>query len=138
MAKLAGNNAVIILDDGSGNPQTISTDIKSYSVEYKSAPQDVTGMGEPVNYIPGAIVTGVTLNPFYNAAATVGAWTVIRPLVGSATSKTLSVKPEAGGLSFAGEFMCDGYVLTADSSGKPLEMGGVHFSPMGTILAAWS
>jgi hypothetical protein len=133
MAKLSGSGAVITLDDSAGSPQTVSSDVKSYVIDYKYPPQSVQGFGEPDNFIPGALVTGVTLNCWYNAAATTGIWTVVKGILNSATTKSLTIKPEAAGLTFSGEFMCDGISLGADATGKPLELGAVHFSPMGTV-----
>ena len=138
MAKLSGSGAVITLDNAGGTPQTISSDVKQYTIEYKYPPQSVQGFGEPDNFIPGALVVGVTLNCWYNALATSGVWTVVKEILNSATPKSLTLKPEAAGLTLSGEYMCDGVSISADATGKPLELGAVHFSPMGTVSPSWA
>jgi hypothetical protein len=141
MAKMSGKAAIVSLDDSAGSPQLITHDVSSYEIEWKYPPMEVTGMTEPLNYIPGALVTGVTLNLFWNSAATLGAWTVVKGIVNSSSSKTISITPEGTGTVnvFSGEFMCDGVTLSADASpGKPLMLGAVHFSPMGTTSPTWS
>lgn len=117
MAKVSAKGAVIALDDSAGTPRTISTDVESYEIQYAVDPVEVTGMNEGShNFIPGQLIIGVTLNLYWNGAATTGAWTVVRGIIGSSTSKTLSITPESGGVALSGEYMCTGVTITGSPS----------------------
>jgi hypothetical protein len=128
---------VILLDDSGGTPRNISKDCITYTVEYKVNPEDVTGFTEgSQNFTPGLLVTGVTIEMFWNTLATTGAATVVNSVmtaeqVAGFTGLTLDVTPEGTGLSWAGEVMCDGYTITGSAQGSPIGMGSVHFSVMG-------
>lgn len=138
MAKISAKGAVIALDDSAGTPRTISTDVESYEIQYAVDPIEVTGMNEGShNFIPGQLIVGVTLNLYWNTAATTGAWTVVRGIIGSTSSKTLSITPESGGVALSGEFMCDGVAITGSPS-TDIKLGSVHFSVMGSTAPAWA
>jgi len=138
MAKISAKGAVITLDDSGGSARTISTDVESYEIQYAVDPVEVTGMNEGShNFIPGQLVVGVTLNLFWNAAATTGAWTVVRGIIASSTSKTLAITPESGGLTLSGEYMCDGVTVTG-SPATDIKLGAVHFSVMDGVAPAWA
>jgi hypothetical protein len=138
MAKVSAKNAVIALDDSAGTARTVSTDVESYEIQYAVDPIEVTGMSEGShNFIPGQLVIGVTLNLFWNGAATTGAWTVVRGIIANATSKTLAITPEVGGLTLSGEYMCDGVSITG-SPATDIKLGAVHFSVMGATAPAWA
>ena len=138
MAKISAKGAAISLDDSTGSARVISTDVESYEIQYAVDPVEVTGMGEGShNFIPGQLVVGVTLNLFWNAAATTGAWTVVRGIIDSSTSKTLSITPESGGLALSGEFMCDG-VSVSGSPAADIKLGAVHFSVMDGVAPGWA
>ena len=99
---------------------------------------EVTGFGDGAkNYIPGMPVYGVTLNVLWDSTATTGAWTVMKGILNSATSKTVKITPEVGGQYFSGEFMLDALPVKAKPDGA-LEIGSVHFSVMGALGAAWT
>jgi ABC-type nitrate/sulfonate/bicarbonate transport system substrate-binding protein len=122
MAKMSGKGAIITLDDSAGAPQIISADVVSYTIEYKVNAEDVTGFGEgSQNFVPGMRVVGVTLDVNWNTAATTGAWTVIRGIIGHATSKTLVVQPEGTGLALTGEYMCEGVSPSGAAAGSPIK-----------------
>lgn len=136
--KISAKNAVITVDDSTGSPQVITKDVKSFEIEYSVDPLEVTGFGEgSKNYVPGILVTGITLDVYWNTAATTGAFTVLKGIVGSATSKTVSITPEVGGLTFSGEFMCDGITPKGSVDGI-IELGSIHFSVMGATAPAWA
>ena len=138
MAKTLLKGCIVQVDDSAGTLRNISTDVESVEIEYSAPGGDVTGLTETViNYIPGQTVVSVTLNLFYNSAATTGSWTVVRGIIGSSTSKTVSVQPEGTGLTLSGEYMCEGVSIgaTPKSAGK---LGSVKFLPMGSTAPAWA
>jgi hypothetical protein len=138
MAKISAKGAAISVDDSGGSPQVISSDVKSFEIEYAIDPLEVTGFGDgSKNFTPGQKVIGVTLDVFWNAAATTGAFTVLKGILGQATSVTVSITPESGGLAFSGEFMCDGITPKGEVNGV-IELGSVHFSVMGSVAPAWA
>lgn len=136
--KISAKGAVITLDNAAGSAQTISTDVESYEIEWAVGAEEVTGFGDGSgNFVPGLPVASITLNLFYDTTATTGAWTVVRAIIGHATSKTVSITPEAG-LAFSGEFMCAGVNVVGDAKGSPAKLGAVKFMPMGAVAAAWA
>lgn len=138
MAKVSAKGAVINVDDNGGTPRAISPDVKSYEIEYGVDPLEVTGFTEGShNYTPGQRVIGVTLDVFWNAAATTGAWTVLKSIIGQAASVTVTITPESGGLTLSGEYMCDGITPSGSVDGV-IELGSVHFSVMGAVAPAWA
>ena len=138
MAKVSAKSAVITVDDSGGTPRTISADVKSYEIEYAVDPLEVTGFGDgSKNYVPGQRVIGVTLDIFWNSAATTGAFTVLNGIIGQASSVTVSITPEVSGPVFSGEFMCDGLTPKGEVNGV-IELGSVHFSVYGATAPSWS
>ena len=138
MAKVSAKGAVITLDDSAGTPRTISTDVESYEIQYAVDEVEVTGMNEGShNFTPGQNIVGVTLNLYWNSAATTGAWTVIRGIIGSTTSKTLTIQPEGTGLTLTGEYMCAG-AAPAGNPGGSIKLGSVKFSVMGSSVPTWA
>ena len=138
MAKISAKNCQILVDNSSGSPVDLSSDCKSFEIEYSVDPLEVTAFGAgSKNFIPGLKSTGVTLDFFWNSASSTGAFDVIKGIVGLATSVTVTIKPEGSGTTFSGEFMCDGIAPKGEPTGT-LELGSVHFSPMGTTAASWS
>lgn len=138
MAKISAKGAVIVVDDSGGNPQTISSDVRAYEIEYAVDPLEVTGFGDgSKNFTPGLKIVGITLDVFWNKAATTGAYTVIKGIIGAAASKTVAITPESGGETLSGEFMCDGFTPKGSVDGA-IELGSVHFSVMGATAPAWA
>jgi hypothetical protein len=139
MAKMSGKGAIITLDDSAGTPRIISGDVVSYTIESKANAEDVTGFGEgSQNFVPGMRVISVTLDVNWNTLADTGAWTVIRGIIGSATSKTLVIQPEGSGLALTGEYMCEGVSVSGAAAGSPIKLGSVKFSVMGAVAPAWA
>lgn len=136
--KVSAKGAVIALDDSAGTPRTISTSVESYEIEYAVDEVEVTGMNEGShNFTPGQLVIGVTLNVLWDTTATTGAWTVIRGIIGSTSSKTLSITPESGAVALSGEFMCTGVSISGDP-GSAIKLGAVKFVVMGSTAPAWA
>jgi hypothetical protein len=136
--KISAKGAVITVDNSAGSPQTISADIVSFEIQQDASPLDITGFNEgSKNYIPGLPVYGITLDVLWNSTSVTGARTVLQGILGSSTSKTVSVCPEVGGQTISGEFMLDSMPV----SGKPdgaLTIGSVHFSVMGSVAPTWA
>ena len=136
--KVSAKGAVILLDDSAGTPRTISTGVESYEIQYAVDELEVTGMNEGShNSAPGQLIIGVTLNIFWDSTATTGAWTVIRGIIGSTTSKPLSITPESGSVALSGEYMCTGVSISGDPA-SPIKLGAVKFSVMGSTAPAWA
>lgn len=137
MAKTTSKAGVIILDDGSYAPQTISKDCLTYTVNYKQNAEDITGFGEgSQNFTPGLLVTDVSIDMLWNTLATTGAYTVIKSimaaqLAGSFAGCTLSVQPESSGLKWVGEVMCEGFTITGSAQGGAILLGTVNFKVFG-------
>jgi hypothetical protein len=138
MAKISAKSAVITCDDSGGSPQTISTDVESFEVQYAIDAPEATGFSEGShNFVPGQRVVGITLNVYWNTAATTGAMTVLRGIIGSATSKTVSIQPEGTGLALSGEFMLTGIQPTGTPAGV-IKLGACKFVVMGSSAPAWA
>jgi len=139
MAKVSAKGAVISVDDTGGTARAISTYVKSYEIEQDAGKIEVTGFTDAmVNYIPGLPVYGVTLDLYWDAVtADVATFTVLKNIFGSTTSKTVTIVPESGGPSFSGEFMLDNLPVKGTPNGS-IDIGTVHFSPMGTTAPTFA
>ena len=136
--KISAKNAVILIDDIGGTPRDVSIDCDSFELEQDAGKLDVTGFTDGgKNFIPGMPVYGVTFNFIWNSQTTTGAWSVLKGIFNSVTSKTVKVTPEVGGQYFSGEFMLDALPVKGTPDGR-LDIGSVHFSQMGTSAAAWT
>lgn len=136
--KISAKNAVIVVDDSAGTPRTISGDCDSFELEQDAGKIEMTGFGEgSTNYVPGMPVYGITLNVKWNTTANTGAWTVLKSIFMSSTSKTVSITPEVGGQTLSGEFMLDALPASGTPSGELL-IGSVHFSVFGSTAPSWA
>jgi hypothetical protein len=139
MAKTSAKNCVITCDNAAGSAQTISPDVVSYEIQYAVDPVEITGFGEGShNFTPGQRVIGVTLDVLWNSAATTGAMTVLYGIVGSTTSKTLTIQPEGTGLTLTGEYMLEGISPAGDAKSDAIKLGSCKFSVMGATAPTWS
>jgi hypothetical protein len=137
MAKVSAKGAVITLTDPT-TARTISGDVASYEIDEQSGMIDVTGFNEGgQNFAPGLPVHGVTLDLFYNSAATTGAMTVLRAIRTAGTAATMTIKPESTGLTLT--FICfpDSIPVSATPD-SALKIGSVHFSQMGATAGSWA
>jgi hypothetical protein len=139
MAKMSGKGGVISVDDSAGTARNISADVEGWEIQYEVETPEVTGLGEGSrNYVPGILVTGVTLKGVkWNTAATTGSYTVIKGIVASTTSKTVSITPEGTGAVYSGEFLCKGITPSGDIGGA-LMLGDVEFVVMGATAPGWA
>lgn len=142
MAKKSAKGATITVDNASGTPQDISTSVFSYEIKDMVNPEDVTGFGDGVvNYVPGQYTGEVTLDIWYDyitGSILTGATSVIQGIIGSAVSRTVTIRPEASGLAYSGEFLADGITVSGDAQGSPIKLGSVTFKPFGTTRPTWA
>lgn len=139
MAKVSAKGAVISVDDTNGTARDISKDVSTYEIEYTAPGKEVTGFTEGSNnFIPGQRVIGVTLDVFWNEAASTGASTVLLGIVGQTTSVTVSITPVSGGKVFSGEFMLEGPKVAGNSDGSAVKLGSCHFLVNGPTAPAWA
>ena len=136
--KLSAKGGAVSVDDSSGSARVISTAVQSYTIDYTVGTVDVTGLGEPQNFVPDVVVNKVTMEVLWDTTATTGATTVLRGIVGSTTSKTVSITPEAAGIAFSGEFMCVGIHVAGQAQGSAISLGSVEFMPMGAVAGSWA
>lgn len=138
MAKMSAKNAVINIDDSTGTPQNVSADCVSFDIKQDAGKNEVTGFGDGTkNYIPGMPVTEISFDFLWNSSTTSGAQSVLKGIYNSVSSKTVSIKPDTGGLTLSGEFMLD----NLPAAGKPdgnLQLGKVTFSVYGSTAPAWA
>ena len=137
MAKFSAKGAVITIDNAAGSPQDVSTDCVSFDILEDSGKLDVTGFGDgSQNCIPGLPVVGLTFEFLYDTNATSGATTILRGILNSATSKTVTVKPESAGQTLTGEFMLDSFGVSGTPQGE-LKLATANFSVMGATKPTW-
>jgi len=138
MAKFSAKNAVITIDNAAGSPQDVSTDITSFEIQQDAGIIDVTGFTDgSKNFIPGLPVTGITFDFKYDTHTTSGATVILKGILNSATSKTVTVKPESAGETLTGEFLLDALTTKGTPDGD-LQHGTCHFSVMGTTAPSWA
>jgi hypothetical protein len=138
MAKFSAKACQVLIDNAAGAAQDLSTDCVSYEIQTDAGVIDVTGFGDgSKNFIPGLAIHGVTFDFLYDTATTSGATTVLKGIVNSATSKTVSVKPESAGETFSGEFCLDNFAVKGTPDGA-IQIGTVHFSVMGSTAPGWA
>ncbi len=137
MAKVSAKNAVITLTDPTV-ARTISGDVASFEIEQLAGMIDVTGFNEGgQNFVPGLPVHSVTLDLYYNSAASTGAWTVMRSIFTAGTAATMTIKPETSGLTLT--FVCfpESIPVSATPDGT-LKIGSVKFVQMGATAGSWA
>ena len=138
MAKFSAKDAVITIDNAAGSPQTVSTDIISFDIEEDAGAIEVTGFGDGTkNFIPGMQVKGITFEFLYDTHTTSGATTILKGILNSNTSKSVTIKPESAGQTFSGEFMLDALSTSGTPAGE-LKHGTAHFSVMGATAPSWA
>ena len=138
MAKFSAKGAVITIDNAAGSPQTVSTDVTSFEIQQDAGILDVTGFSDgSKNFIPGLPVTGITFEFLYDTATTSGATTILKGILNSNTSKTVTIKPESAGETLSGEFLLDALSTKGTPDGT-IQHGTCHFSVMGATAPAWA
>ena len=135
--KVSAKNAVITLTDPTV-ARTISTSVRSFTINESSGMVDVTGFTDGgQNFVPGLPVHDVTLDLIYDSTASTGVMTVLRAIRTAGTACTLTIKPETTGLTLT--FVCfpDSIPVTATPAGS-LDIGSVKFVQMGSTAGSWA
>jgi hypothetical protein len=138
MAKVSARLAVITLTDPT-TARTISGDVAAYEIEHSAGLVEVTGFNEGgANFVPGLPVHSVTLDLYYNSAATTGAWTVMRAIIAAGTAATMTIRPEgSSGLTLT--FVCFPESLPVSAApADGLKIGSVKFVQMGSTAGSWA
>lgn len=136
--KYSAKGAVITIDNAAGSPQDVSTDITSFEIQQDAGIIDVTGFKDgSKNFIPGLPVTGITFEFLYDTHTTSGATVILKGILNSSTSKTVTIKPESAGETLSGEFLLDALTTKGTPDGS-LQHGTCHFSVMGTTAPSWA
>ncbi len=136
--KYSAKGAVITIDNAAGSPQDVSTDITSFEIQQDAGIIDVTGFTDgSKNFIPGLPVTGITFEFLYDTHTTSGATVILKGILNSSTSKTVTIKPESAGETLSGEFLLDALTTKGTPDGS-LQHGTCHFSVMGTTAPSWA
>ncbi len=136
--KISAKGGAVSVDDSGGSARVISTAVQSYTIDYTVGTVDITGLGEPQNFTPDVVINKVTLEVLWDTTATTGATTVLRGIIGSTTSKTVAITPEAAGIAFSGEFTCVGIHVGGSAQGSAISLGTVEFLPMGAVAGSWA
>ncbi len=127
--KISAKAAAISVDDSGGTPRDLSTQLKNIEINQQIGEKEVTGFQAVANFIPGLPIHEIKADVYFDSTATTGAFTVLRGIFGSSTSKTISITPEVGGVTYSGEFMlCNLPVKGVPAD--PLMLGSVTFKVM--------
>jgi len=138
MAKFSAKGAVVTIDNAAGSPQDVSTDVTSFEIQQDAGILDVTGFSDgSKNFVPGLPITGITFEFLYDTHTTSGATTILKGILNSSTSKTVTVKPESAGQTLSGEFLLDALTTKGTPDGS-IQHGTCHFSVMGSTAPSWA
>lgn len=141
MSKASAKGAIIYVDDSAGTARDISTNCVSYEIVEDQGALDVTGFGDgSKNFIPGLPTVGITLDVLYNTGTSDSCTAILRGILGSSTSKTVSIQPETSDVGssdvYTGEYMLDSFPVKGTPDGT-LQIGSIHFSVMGATKPGW-
>lgn len=125
MSKITGEFVTVTLDDSTGTPRAVSSDVEAVDIPDEYDDVEVTGFTDGShNSIPGLLNAPVEITGMFNAAATTGLYTVLKGIKGQKSAHTLTVKvgqgaaPVNGDPEFEGEFWCSKMNVAASPSGK--------------------
>jgi len=138
MTKFSAKGAVITIDNAADSPQDVSTDCVSFDILEDVNKLDVTGFTDgSQNFIPGLPVVGLTFEFLYDTHATSGATTILKGILNSSTSKTVTVKPESAGQTLSGEYMLESFGVNGTPTGG-LKLATAKFAVMGATKPTWA
>jgi hypothetical protein len=143
MAKLSSKFMTVNVDDSGGTARDISNDVESVEIPYNYDEHDVTGFSEGShNVITGLAAMPITINGNFNAAATTGSHTVLSGILGSTTSKTVTIDigqgaaPTTGDPEWSGEYTLTAYTVSAGDPTGPLKFTAT-LNVMGSTAPSW-
>ena len=122
MAKIIGLGATVIIDDGSGSPQTITNDVTEFSMTTPIAPQDITGVDKSAHERLALLAdASFTLKGVFNTASNMShAVFKTVPAGASQSTRTSKIAPTASsGASpyLTCELLYDDYAITRSANG---------------------
>jgi len=142
MAKLAGRFIKVYIDDSGGTARDVSSDVDSVEIPDEYGSLDMTGFSDgSVNSAPGMPNLPIRITGKFNPAATTGLYTVLKGILGSYTSKTVTVQvgqnaaPTTGDPEFEGEFWLQAMPISATPTGNVTI--SASFEVMGSTAPAW-
>lgn len=126
MAKSTGLGAAVAIDDSAGTPRTISNDIDSFDLSTPRNLQDITGVDKSAMERLAVLVDGkVTINGFFNPAATPSSHAVFSTVPSTSVNRTSSFTIQAKVLAME--------ILYSDYQFKRGTNGDASFSAPGEL-----
>ncbi len=121
MAKTSGlGMTALSVDDGSGTARDIRNDIGDFQFSTPRAVQDVTGVDKSaMERLLLLADFSLTLNGFFNDAATTGSHSVLKTVPSTSTLRavTITITGTVGANTLVNECMISDYALTRGSDG---------------------
>lgn len=139
MARAHGKEAVVVLDNSGGSPQTISGDVDNVDAPYNYDEAEVSGFGdEKKSYILGQADTPISMGGKFETAAN-RSHAVLSGLLGGTAGYTFLFQPKgtATGLpKLSGEVLLQSYQIVAGLGGAVTWTA--KLSPANSTGLVWS
>ena len=120
MAKISGLGAVVTIDDGSGNPQTITNDVTEFSMSTPVALQDITGVDKLAHERLALLAdASFSLKGVFNTASNMS-HAVFKTVPAGGNTRTSKIAPTASsGASpyLTCELLYEDYAITRSAAG---------------------
>lgn len=119
MAKTSGLGSVVIVDDSSGTPVTISNDVTNFTFSTPRAVQDVTGVDKlAIERLLLLADYSATLNGVFNPAASKSHAT-LSDVASTTANRTIKLQPTSGSTPYLSvETVITDYQITRSDSGE--------------------
>ena len=118
MAKTSGLAATVIIDDGSGSPQTISNDLTEFSMSTPVALQDITGVDKSAHERLALLAdSSYSMKGVFNTASNMS-HAVFKTVPAGGNTRTSKIEPTSGSTPFlACELLYEDYAITRSAAG---------------------
>ena len=118
MAKTSGLGATVIIDDGSGSPQTITNDVTEFSMSTPVALQDITGVDKSAHERLALLAdASFSLKGVFNTASNMS-HAVFKTVPAGGATRTSKIEPTSGSTPYlACELLYDDYGITRAANG---------------------
>jgi hypothetical protein len=120
LAKISGLGATVIIDDGSGSPQTITNDVTEFSMSTPVALQDITGVDKSAHErLPLLADASFSLKGVFNTASNMS-HAVFKTVPAGGAARTSKIAPTASsGASpyLSCNLLYTGYDITRSAAG---------------------